>query len=100
MPKRRKRPIDAPAPSETARLIELAITSRRVRLELYEENEDWIAIRGSRESLEFLGTLLVAFAAEGRGASTLCLDNPGHDLFAPRTDGYAPSHGLALYRTK
>jgi hypothetical protein len=100
MAKRRKPPVAAPSQSETASLIESAIASRRVRLELYEENQDWIAIKGSRESLRFLGKLLVALAEEGDGPNSLYLDNPGQDLFAPRTAGYAPSHGLALYRTK
>ena len=97
MPKSKKPSNDKPALSASERLIQQAVECGRVRLDVFEENQDWIAIKGDRESLAFLGNLLLTFAGD-EGNDCLVLDSPEIDVFAPPEPGIAPSHGIMLYR--
>lgn len=71
-------------------LIEVAITHKKVNLNLFVENQDWVAIEGDRTSLEFLGNLLLEFAKDN-GPDFLNLDSPSPFF----KDG---SEGIILYR--
>jgi hypothetical protein len=54
-------------------LIEAAVKGGSVKLNLFVQDQDWIAIEGDRASLEFLGNLLLVFARD-EGPSSLNLD--------------------------
>ena len=71
-------------------LIEVAAKSGSVSLNLFVQDEDWVAIEGDRESLVFLGNLLLMFA-KGDGPNFLNLDN-SCPVFK------AGSEGIILYR--
>lgn len=43
-------------------LIRRAMESGRIRFDIAPQDQDWIRLEGSRESIEFLGNLLVAYA--------------------------------------
>jgi hypothetical protein len=101
--KRAKAPDFPNVQAECSRIIASAAASGRVCLDVYEEWDEWIAIRGDSKSLAFLGELLLAFA-RGKGPDTICLDSPEAGIFHPAARGkdgvlYAPSHGLNIYRT-
>ncbi len=79
--------------SHSARLKELiegAVTAKNVNLNLFVENQDWIAIEGDRASLEFPGKLLLEFAKDN-GPDFINLDSP-NSFFK---NG---SVGIVLYR--
>lgn len=71
-------------------LIEVASTDKKINLNLFVQDQDWVAIEGDRLSLEFLGNLLLEFAKDD-GPDFLNLDSPS-PLFK---DG---SEGIVLYR--
>jgi len=71
-------------------LIESAAKSGSVGLNLFVQDQDWVAIEGDRASLEFLGNLLLAFAKED-GPDFLNLDSPS-PVFK------TGSEGIILYR--
>lgn len=88
MTRPRKRP-----PSHSARLKELikvAVTDKNVNLNLFVQDQDWVAIEGDTASLEFLGNLLLEFAKDS-GPEFVNLDSPGPFF----RDG---SQGMILYR--
>ena len=91
MAKRQKASGVSEAQTECNRLIETALASRRVRLRLSIENQDWVAIEGDRESLAFLGELLSSFAKD-EGPGCLILDSPEMDVF------HTGSLGIYIYR--
>lgn len=43
-------------------LIKAAMETGRVKFDVAIQDEDWIRLEGSREAIEFLGNLLVAYA--------------------------------------
>ncbi len=71
-------------------LIEVAVTDKKINLNLFVENQDWVAIEGDRESLEFLGNLLLEFAKDN-GPDFLNLDSP-NPIFKDS------SEGIIIYR--
>lgn len=71
-------------------LIEAAVRNKNVKLNLFVQDEDWVAIEGDKASLEFFGSLLLAFASE---KEPTCLNfDSEYPLFKPG------SEGLILYR--
>ena len=90
MAKRQKASGVSEAQTECNRIIETALASKRVRLRLSTENQDWVAIEGDRESLAFLGELLSSFAKD-KGSGCLILD-PEMDVFQRH------SLGIEIYR--
>ena len=88
MTRPRKKPLSRSA--RLKELIECAITDKNVNLNLFVENQDWVAIEGDRASLEFLGNLLLEFAKDN-GPDFLNLDSPGPFF----KNG---SEGIVLYR--
>jgi hypothetical protein len=88
MTRPRKKPLSHSA--RLKELIQVAVTDKNVNLNLFIENEDWIAIEGDRASLEFLGNLLLEFAKDN-GPDFLNLDSPSPFF----KNG---SEGIVLYR--
>jgi hypothetical protein len=72
------------------KLFEVAAKNKNVNLNLFIENEDWVAIEGDRTSLEFLGNVLLEFARE-KGPDYLIMDSPS-PVFKQG------SEGIILYR--
>ena len=66
-------------------LVELAIKENAVKLKVFFQDEDWVAIEGDSKSLEFLGRLLLAFSKEE--APALTFDAPELRLFEKGSDG-------------
>ena len=71
-------------------LIQAAFKSGSVHLNLFVQDQDWVAIEGDWASLEFLGNLLLTFAKE-EGPDFLTLDSPSA-VFQTGSDG------IILYR--
>ena len=88
MTRRSKKPLSYSA--RLKELMEVAVTYQKVNLNLFVENQDWVAIEGDRASLEFLGNLLLEFAKDN-GPDFLNLDGPSPFF----KDG---SEGIILYR--
>jgi hypothetical protein len=91
MAKRKKDSGISAAKLECDRLVEEAEESGKVRLNLFVQDEDWIAIEGDQASLAFLGQLLLTFAKE-EGPGCLVFDNPGLPIFQKT------SAGIYIYR--
>ena len=87
-----KKPIEASeAPTDCDRLIEAALASGQVRLRLFVENEDWVAIEGDGASLAFFGKVLSTFAQQD-GPGCLILDSTETAVFDKG------SLGICVYR--
>lgn len=72
-------------------LIRKAVAAKNVRLKLFVQDEDWLAIEGDRKSLAFLGKLLQSFAKD-EGPGCLILDSPETAVFQ------SGSLGIYVYR--
>lgn len=68
----------------------MAARNGRVTLNLFIQDQDWVAIEGDRASLEFFGNLLLEFAKDN-GPDSINLDSPG-PFFKNGSDG------IILYR--
>jgi hypothetical protein len=86
----RPRQKTSPRSTRLDELIRAAVTSGSIKLNLFVQDQDWVAIEGDQASLEFLGHLLLTLAQE-EGPDFLNLDSPS-PVFK------TGSQGLILYR--
>jgi len=91
MAKRKKAPDVPLAQSDCEGLVLKALATGKVRLNLFVQDEDWLAIEGDRESLAFLGELLQGFSKD-TGPACLILDSPEAAVFQ------SGSLGIYVYR--
>jgi hypothetical protein len=93
MAKRQQASFKREARAECERIIQSATEAGRVRLNVFVQDQDWIAIEGDRESLAFLAGLL-SNIAKADGPEFVVLDSPETAVFQK------DSLGIIIYRKK